>query len=37
LCGYAPALSSRLGLPVYDGVACAVQLVCARWALDMAD
>jgi allantoin racemase len=37
LCGYAPALSLRLGLPVYDGVACAVQLVCARWALDMAD
>ena len=34
LCGYAPALSQRLGLPVLDGVACAVQLVRARWALD---
>lgn len=34
LCGYAPALSQRLGLPVFDGVACAVQLVRARWALD---
>ena len=34
LCGYAPALSQRLCLPVFDGVACAVQLVCARWALD---
>lgn len=34
LCGYAPALSQRLGVPVFDGVACAVQLVRARWALD---
>lgn len=34
LCGYAPALSQRLGLPVFDGVACAVQLVRTRWALD---
>lgn len=34
LCGYAHALSQRLGLPVFDGVACAVQLVRARWALD---
>lgn len=33
LCGYAPALSQRLGLPVWDGVACATQLVLARWAL----
>lgn len=33
LCGYAPALSQRLGLPVFDGVACAVQLVRARWSL----
>lgn len=34
LCGYAQALSRRVGLPVFDGVACAVQLVRARWALD---
>lgn len=30
LCGYAPALQQRLGKPVLDGVACAVQLACAR-------
>lgn len=30
LCGYAPALSLRLGRPVLDGMACAVQLTCAR-------
>ena len=36
LCGYGPALPQRLGLPVLDGVACAVQLVRARWALDSA-
>ena len=36
LCGYAPALSQRLGMPVFDGVACAVELVCTRWALDSA-
>lgn len=30
LCGYAPALQQRLGKPVLDGVACAVQLARAR-------
>lgn len=33
LCGYAPALSLRLQLPVFDGVACAVERVRAQWAL----
>ncbi|WP_234264161.1 aspartate/glutamate racemase family protein [Hydrogenophaga sp. NFH-34] len=33
LCGYAPALSERLGLPVFDGVACATRLVHTHWAL----
>lgn len=33
LCGYAHALSLRLGLPVWDGAACASQLVLACWAL----
>ena len=27
LCGYAPVLSERLGLPVFDGIACAVRLI----------
>jgi len=31
LCGYAPALSLRLNLPVFDGVACAVQRVDEAW------
>lgn len=30
LCGYAPALQQRLGLPVLDGVACGVALLSAR-------
>ena len=30
LCGYAPALRQRLGLPVLDGVACGVALLSAR-------
>ncbi len=30
LCGYAPALARRLGLPVFDGVACAAQLLQAH-------
>lgn len=33
LCGYAPALSLRLKLPVFDGVACAVERICVQWAL----
>ncbi|WP_332738365.1 aspartate/glutamate racemase family protein [Hydrogenophaga sp.] len=33
LCGYAPALSQRLNLPVFDGVACAVQLIREHWGL----
>jgi len=32
LCGYGPALERRLGLPVLDGVICAVKLACARLA-----
>lgn len=30
LCGYAPALADRLGVPVLDGVQCAVQLARAQ-------
>lgn len=33
LCGYAPALSLRLKLPVFDGVACAVELIRGQWSL----
>jgi allantoin racemase len=36
LCGYAPALSLRLGRPVLDGMVCAVQLTCARLSLPTA-
>lgn len=36
LCGYAPALSTRLGRPVLDGMVCAVQLTCARLSLSAA-
>jgi len=32
LCGYAPALSLRLNLPVFDGVTCAVQRIAQAWA-----
>ena len=37
LCGYAPALQQRLGKPVLDGVACAVQLAHAQLALARAN
>lgn len=32
LCGYGPVLERRLGLPVLDGVVCAVKLACAQLA-----
>lgn len=37
LCGYAPALQQRLGKPVLDGMACAVQLARARLELALAN
>lgn len=37
LCGYAPALQQRVGKPVLDGVACAVQLALAQLALARAN
>ncbi|WP_137893430.1 aspartate/glutamate racemase family protein [Ramlibacter sp. 2FC] len=35
LCGYAPALTARVGRPVLDGIACGVLLARARLTLDL--